>query len=170
MLHHAMKSYLAVFLVLTLSPAFCGHAFADDEDLPYVEIKKAKDLSSLAEQARESKKIIMLEVSSSDCSYCRLLEEEIIKPMIRSGDYKDSVLIRQLETDSFYTIKDFTGDETTSAGLAQSYKVKLTPTLLFLDADGKEVSERIRGVYSLDFFGGYVDDALAKGLKIIRQD
>jgi thioredoxin-related protein len=88
--------------------------------------------------------------------------------MIRSGDYKNTVLIRQLAMDSNATIKDFAGEETTPARLAQSYKIKLTPTLLFLDADGNEVADRIRGVYSLDFFGWYVDQALAKGLRAIR--
>jgi len=174
-----MKSYIAAFLLLNLSIVQCGRVYADDinnnhrtdnEGLPYVELEAVKDLSSLAAQARQSEKIIMLEVSASYCSYCGLLEEEIIKPMIRSGDYKNTVLIRQLEMDSFTTIKDFVGNETTAASLAQSYKVKITPTLLFLDANGKEVTERIPGVYSLDFFGAYVDEALAKGLETIRKN
>lgn len=101
---------------------------------------------------------------------CDVLEEEIIKPMLRSGDYENTVIIRSLEMDSFDTMKDFDGNDTTAAALAKTYKVKLTPTLLLLDVNGNEVAERIMGVYSLDFFGAYVDEALAKGLSVIKKE
>jgi len=165
-----MKTYITALLLFNFLFASGSTVFADDsDDLPYVEIKTVRDLSAIADQARRTGKIIMLEVSASYCSYCDLLEEEIIKPMLRSGDYKDSVLIRQLKMDNLSTIKDINGNDTTPAALAAAYHVKLTPTLLFLDADGNEVAKRIPGVYSLDFFGGYVDEALAKGLRTIRQ-
>lgn len=170
-----MKPYFFFLLAIIFSFAFGSVVFAADyddenESLPHVELKAVKDLSLLAAQAREDNKIILLEITASYCSYCALLEEEIIKPMLRSGDYEKTVLIRQLEMDSFYPVKDFAGNDTTPAELARKLKVKLTPTLLFLDADGNEVAERILGVYSLDFFGFYVDEALAKGLKRIRKN
>lgn len=174
-----MKSYIVACLLLNLSFVSCGivsadetngHQRTDEEGLPYVNLEVVRDFASLAMQARQSEKIIMLEVTASYCSYCGLLEEEIIKPMMRSGDYKETVLIRQLAMDGFSTVKDFAGDATTPARLAQQYKIKITPTLLFLDADGNEVAGRILGVYSLDFFGAYVDAALAKGLQSIREN
>jgi len=174
-----MKTYITACFLLNLSIVSCGSALAevindqqetDEEGLPYVRLEDVKDFSALAAEARQTEKIIMLEVTASYCSYCGVLEEEIIKPMIRSGDYDNTVLIRQLAMDSFYTIKDFAGNDTTPALLAQKYKIKITPTLLFLDADGNEVGERILGVYSLDFFGAYVDAALVKGLITMRKD
>jgi thioredoxin-related protein len=177
-MHKVMKSYIAAGLMLNLALVPCSDLFAadvkeqhrtDEAGLPYVQLEAVKDFFSLAVQARQSEKIIMLEVTASYCSYCGLLEEEIIKPMKRSGDYEQTVLIRQLAIDSFYTVKDFADNETTPASLAQKYKVKITPTLLFLDANGNEVAERILGVYSLDFYGAYVDAALATGLKVIRE-
>jgi len=167
-----MKSCIAACFLFNFAFVPCGAALADaindqqdtdEEGLPYVQIEAAKDFSSLATEARQSEKIIMLEVTASYCGYCGTLEEEIIKPMMRSGDYEKNVLIRQLEMDSPYMIKDFTGNEMTTAALAQEYKIKITPTLLFLDADGNEAAERIMGVYSLDFFGAFVDAAIVKG-------
>jgi thioredoxin-related protein len=178
-LYITMKTYITACFLLNLSVVSCGVALAEDindrqetdeEGLPYVQLEAVKDFSSLAFEARKSEKIIMLEVTASYCSYCGVLEEEIIKPMMRSGDYENTVLIRQLAMDSSYTIKDFAGNETTPAALAKKYKIKITPTLLFLNADGSEVTERILGVYSLDFFGAYVDAALVKGLIAIRQN
>lgn len=169
-----MKLYLPVLIALSLLIACSRFVLADDYDdsvsLPHVELKAVKDLSVLAAKAARDEQVIMLEVTASYCSYCTLLEEEIIKPMLRSGDYKKTVLIRQLEMDSYYPLKDFDGSETTPAELASKYKVKLTPTLLFLDANGNEVAERILGVYSLDFFGFYVDQALVKGLNVISEN
>lgn len=162
-----MKLTITVFISLCF--LFFSNSGTLADDLPYVEIKAVKDLSASSKQVRSYEKIVMLEVSASHCSYCDVLEEEIIKPMLRSGDYENTVIIRRFEMDSFDTMKDFDGNDTTAAALAKAYKVKLTPTLLFLDVNGNEVAERIMGVNSLDFFGAYVDEALAKGLSVIKK-
>ena len=112
----------------------------------------------------------MLAMSATYCDYCRTLEEEIIKPMLRSGDYEHNVLIRKLEIDSYASIRHFSGDTVTPARLARDFNVFVTPTLIFLDSRGQEVSERILGINSLDFFGAYVDDALIEGRQRILQN
>jgi len=158
--------HLLTFLLLTAATLKVN---ADDEDdLPFVQITSLRDLSSLSENAVRNDKIIMLEVSASYCEYCRTLEEEIIKPMLRSGDYTQDVFIRQLEIDDTYLITNILGEKTTPSELAEKLNIIITPTLIFLDGNGNEVSERIPGIYSLDFYGGYVDEALSDGLKLIR--
>jgi len=167
MINHRLF-YLLIFLLFT---TLTLHANGDDEDegdLPFVQITSLRDFSALSEDADSGNKIIMLEVSASYCDYCRTLEEEIIKPMLRSGDYTRNVLIRQLEIDASYLVNNISGEKTTPSKLAEKLKVKITPTLLFLDSHGNEVSERILGVYSLDFYGGYVDQAIINGLKKIN--
>jgi hypothetical protein len=47
--------------------------------------------------------------------------------------------------------------------------VYLTPTLVFLDGDGNEVSERIIGINTLEMYGGYVDEAINQGIKSINK-
>ncbi len=134
-----------------------------DHNLPYVEIIDVNDLQALGREAREQGKVIMLEMSASYCGYCKTLEENIIKPMLRSGDYSDYVLIRRLLIDSHYKLPDFNGSKTTPARFSQRRDVALTPTLLFLDGEGQEVSERILGVNTLEMYGAYVDAALLQG-------
>ncbi|VAW51377.1 hypothetical protein MNBD_GAMMA05-861 [hydrothermal vent metagenome] len=164
-----IKPLLFHLLTLLLLTTFSLHAVEyDEDDLPFVQISSLRNFSALSEEAANSNKIIMLEVSASYCDYCRILEEEIIKPMLRSGDYTKDVLIRQLEIDSAYLVNDVTGEKITSSEFAEKFKIKITPTLLFLDSGGNEVSERILGVYSLDFYGSYVDKALINGLKVIK--
>ena len=158
-------------LMLLLLSTHTLHANEDDEnedDLPFVQITSLRDFSSVSKDAASNNKIIMLEISASYCDYCRTLEEEIIKPMLRSGDYTKNVLIRQLEIDDTYLLNNISGEKITPSKLAEKLKIKITPTLLFLDSNGNEVSERILGVYSLDFYGSYVDEALINGLKVIN--
>ncbi|MCP4188556.1 MAG: thioredoxin fold domain-containing protein [Gammaproteobacteria bacterium] len=157
-------SGLLTFTIL----CFCGIAVVADESLPEVEIIEVEDFSQLAEQARVQQKLIMLEVSATYCSYCLKLEEEIIKPMLRSGDYDARVLIRKFDIDGFSESRDFSGSPITSAGLAQRWGIKVTPTIIFLNGQNQEVSERILGVNSLDYFGGFVDNAIDLGLAAIR--
>lgn len=165
-----MKLLSALFLLfLIFSHAHAVDYAKDDEELPFVSIQALKDFSTLSEEVRTHNKIIMLEVSASYCDYCYLLEEEIIKPMLRSGDYTDTVVIRQLEMDADDPLTDFSGVRTTHANIAKKYNIFLTPTLLFLDSQGNEVAPRILGVNSLDYFGSYVDEALLIGLSKIRK-
>jgi thioredoxin-related protein len=141
----------------------------DDElNLPYVVIQYATDFSELAEVARDENKIIMLEVSASYCGYCDLLEEEFIKPMLRNDYYSTVALIRKIDLDSYQTITDFAGNKTTPDVFARGLNVKLTPTILFFDGNGNEVSQRILGINSLDLYGGYIEDGLNNGLLKIK--
>jgi len=171
---YIMKPLLFILLAqLSFSVSAVGslpaqHQHDDDEDvLPYVKIKYVTDFSRLAEEARTENKIILLEVSASDCDYCDLLEEEFIKPMLRSGDYTD-ILIRKIDMDSFHMIKDFSSETTSPDEFTRDLKIKLTPTLLFFDGHGNEISQRILGINSLDLYGGYIDDALKTGLQKIK--
>lgn len=166
------KRFLFYFLLFHL---LTGKLYASDydddldemDDLPHVEILLLRDLQDLLEKAGKQKKIIMLEVSASYCDYCVILEDEIIKPMLRSGDYENKVFIRQLQADSYFTMIGLNGESTTHAELGELLNIQLTPTLIFIDSNASEISQRILGVNSLDFFGAYVDEAIDNGLKQI---
>lgn len=175
-MNYILKFPRALILLLLCLPqlaqAFDHEEYDEDDypqhDLPYVKIIEIADFESLSKQARKQGKVIMLEMSASYCGYCRTLEEEIIKPMLRSGDYTDNVLIRKLEIDSHYPMNNVSGDKTSPAELANHFDVFVTPTLIFLDGNGNEVSERILGVNSLDYYGAYVDEALEQGHQAIN--
>ena len=166
-LKYQKKHYIPLFFLLSILSVTTAFAYEESE-LPFVEIQSLTDFASTKEEALNSNKIIMLELSASYCGYCETLEEEIIKPMLRSGDYEDNVLIRQLKIDDTFLLKDTDGKQLTPAELAKKFNVNITPTLIFIDGKGNEVSKKIRGVYSLDFYGSYVDQAIDQGLKIIR--
>ena len=69
-------------------------------------------------------------------------------------------MMRETLIDPGVRINDFQGRSRSAADFARSYGVSLTPTLLFLDPQGKELTPRIVGVNTLEMFGLYLDAAI----------
>jgi thioredoxin-related protein len=103
---------------------------------------------------------MVLEFSSEDCTYCHRLEALFLLPMQRNADYDDKVLLRSISLDEGTSVIDFDGRSIATSEFATRYGVSLTPTLLFLDADGNEISERLVGIWSEDFYGGFIDNRI----------
>lgn len=130
----------------------------------------AEDLHADGREAERDCKPLLLEFSDTGCSYCRLLEEEVLDPTLLNRDYDRRVLMRKLLIDRHATLKDFDGRTRVDAGqLARRYKVRVTPTLLFVDARGQELAERMVGVTTLDMYGGYLDIALDTARNALRE-
>lgn len=110
-----------------------------------------------AAEARESGKPILLYISTTDCSFCRRLQRDVLDTMVSSGSYDEKVLMRKLVWDSGLPVADFTGQTMLPADLIHKLNVDVTPTLLFLNDQGKEVAERLVGYQNADFYWFYLD-------------
>jgi thioredoxin-related protein len=130
-----------------------------------VSMQQVADLRVEAEVARANKLVLMLEFSRDDCPYCRKLEALFLLPMQRNTGYDDKILVRMISLDDDEEVIDFEGQTLTTNEFAARFGVSLTPTLLFLNADGVEISERLVGIWSEDFYGVFIDDRIdtAKG-------
>ncbi len=118
---------------------------------------EVSDLREVARIARAQNLVVMLEFSSEYCAYCRRLEEFFLLPMQRNEDYDNRVLIRSISLDPHETVIDFDGRLLDTDRFAARYGVSLTPTLVFLNSDGIELSEKLVGIWSEDFYGAYID-------------
>lgn len=125
-----------------------------------VELEEVTDFQALSQQMKQNNLMLVLEFHAEHCLYCQQLEAEILKPMLISGDYNDLVAIKQLALDSEKPIIGFDGKPTSGAKLGKEMNIIVTPTLLFLNSEGKEVSERIVGINTPEMFGAYVDAAI----------
>ena len=134
-----------------------------------VSVPAVTDLQREGKLALKQDLPILLTFTSSICSYCDLLEEDFLQPMLLSGDYGDRVLIRKLVIDAGRTITDFNGEPSTADKLSSRYRVFVTPTLLFVDGNGTELAERILGINTPELFGGYLDDCIDTALERIRE-
>ena len=127
------------------------------------ELPAATDLSRDAASLQAQPRPVMLEFAARHCSYCDLLEREVLKPMMRNPQTRTQVLIRRIDLDSSTPLTDFHGLRVSPQAFAGRYDVDLTPTLVFVDGRGREIAPRLVGVYSLDFFGGFVDQRIEQG-------
>ena len=158
--------YAAVLLLATLvlAPVAPVHAAPAP-----VTLKQPKDLAQLGREARRRHLPILLMFGLTECSYCHLVAEDFLKPMLRSGDYTDKILIRRLDIDHRgAAITDFDGRPTTLGALADRYRVTVTPTVVFLGPEGQALASRMVGVTTPDYYGGYLDQHIDTALAKMR--
>lgn len=125
-----------------------------------VQVPVTTDLAELGRTAAERQLPILLVFSADHCTYCELLEQEILKPMLRSGDYTDKVLIRKVLLDRGDTLRDFDGQRVEAGNFATFRDVYVTPTMLFVDPRGRELAPRLVGINTVEMFAGLVDAAI----------
>ena len=133
-----------------------------------VRVPVAHDLQQEGRQAQSRQLPIMLTFSADDCSYCELLEEDFLQPMLLSGEYGDRAIIRKLILDDGSSVSDFSGRDIEATRLSDQYRVFVTPTILFIDGEGRELAERIVGINTPELFGGYLDACIDTALASIR--
>jgi thioredoxin-related protein len=160
-MRHAFSTFIATIL--------CLLSFQAAADSSVVVIPRATDLSQDAVIADKKRIPILVLFSAEYCEYCKIVETEFLKPMIYSGDYKDKVIIRMLRIDEPETLRNFQGKEVTVDEFAQQENAFLTPTLKLYDSSGTETVPNMVGINTVDFYGGYLDDAIEKSIQIIRQ-
>lgn len=148
-----MRKSLPIVLLSAL--VITGPAVADS-----VAMIQATDLRDEARIVRDNNLVLVLEFSSEYCAYCRKLEDLFLVPMQRNTEYDVKILIRSVSLDSFETLVDFDGRLLSTTEFASRYGVSLTPTLLFLNAEGTELSEKLVGIWSEDFYGGFIDNRI----------
>jgi len=165
------RGFLATLLVLTGLFSGAGTALDEDFDEDYeqlVELTEARDMSADGKLARRDGMPILLLVSQLTCPYCEQIKREILHPMVVAGDYKGELLIRELYMDTHGRIRDFKGQYVDNGQFAHGYGVYLTPTLLFLGPDGRELTKRMVGINTPEFYFYYVDQAIQSAIAALK--
>ncbi len=148
-----MRGFLLAVILTGLSVI----AFASGDAVEMIPIE---DLREEARLARQDNLVLVIEFSSEYCGYCRQLEELFLLPMQRNAGYREKVLIRYVSLDAYETLVDFDGRSMSTSEFASRYGVSLTPTLVFLNGEGVEMSEKLVGIWSEDFYGGFIDNRI----------
>lgn len=129
---------------------------------PEAGLPMARSLPDELARAIQHRQALVVMVSQDGCVFCRQARQSHLLPMHRAG-----TVIVQVDMRSAQTVLDFAGQTTTHAQLTRSWKVSVTPTLLFWGPGGKEVAERMQGAYLPDFYGAYLDERMAQGRKAL---
>lgn len=144
---------LLAFALALLSGCGTGRA-----DLP--EVEEARDLRADARLAETRGLPLLLAFSATYCGYCEQVEEWFLVPLLLAGYDEERILIRKVIVDSGHSLRDFAGKSVEGAELASRYQVRMVPTLVFVDAQGRELAERLVGLTTVDFYGGYLENSI----------
>ena len=164
------QQYLLNFLLIFVTLFCTSLVFGPDalSDISRYEVIEAKDLSKDATLARDQGLVILIEFASGSCEYCRLLEEEFLQPMLIDEDYSNKVIIRTVRLDGYESFIGFRGEPISPGQFASRYNIKVTPTMVFLNANGDELSEKLVGIWSVDYFSGYIDQRIDSAKRMIQ--
>jgi thioredoxin-related protein len=102
-------------------------------------------LRDAGRQAQAAGEPLLLLVSLPGCPYCELVRRNYLLPMRAEGLRAWQIDV----TDTQRTVRDFEERASTGAALAARWKAGFTPTVLFFDARGMELADRLVGMTSL---------------------
>ncbi len=134
-----------------------------------VELRQTRDFANQGAQEQQAGRAMLLMFSGEGCRFCTVVEEDFLKPMMRSGDYDELVSMHKVHLSSRTRLTDFDGQPTSGRELAERYGVFVMPTVVFVDGQGQEVAERRVGLMTEAYYGGYLDDSIREALRNIRQ-
>lgn len=138
------------------------------EEPDEVRVKEISDLTAEAREARDKRLPILLMFAADHCPYCHLVEDDFLEPMLRSGEYEQKVLIRKIDLDNFEDIKDFDGSIISPDELASRFDIRVTPTLVFIDHQGRQLAGKMAGLTTPDYYGGYIDQAIDTAIERLK--
>ncbi|HTD02563.1 thioredoxin fold domain-containing protein [Undibacterium sp.] len=116
-----------------------------------------------AAAARQHMPLILI-VSLPDCPYCEQVRRRHLVPM-----HKQGFIVRQVYINGESSVTGFDGKPLSQKQLALDYAVKAAPTVLFLDMQGRPLAAPIVGALLEDFYGAYLDEAIATAKQKLAQ-
>lgn len=121
-------------------------------------------LRAAALVAQSKSEPLVLLVSLPGCPWCELLRRNYLAPMRLDGLQAYQITVN----DRSLVVADFKNQANHGAGIAEAFQAKLTPTVLFLSADGTELAPRMEGVASVDLVGALLDARLLAARAALR--
>lgn len=121
----------------------------------------ATDLAADGRTAREKNQVLLVLYSRAGCSWCHKARTHSLVALSNDPTVRERVIVRQIDEDSPASLVDFAGRKTTHRAFARQQRVRLVPTVMFLDADGTSLAEPLVGFKGgVEFYDLYVRRSL----------
>jgi len=135
-----MRQLFIAFLMV-----FAVSAQAETRDpLSYFFQPKFADFHAELQTAREQgKKGIFLFFEMDDCPFCERMRSTILNQSDVQDAYRAKFLLYPIDVNGDTQMTDFQGKQTTEKAFALANRVRATPTMLFIDLDGKLVTRYV---------------------------
>lgn len=131
-------------------------------------IARASSLQDDGKRSRATGQPIIVFMSQKDCEFCHLLRTRVLIPMIRAGAFESNAILREVSLDPGTKLRDFDGEELSGRDFAARYEVFVTPTLLFLDSEGKKLADPIVGTSNIDLYEFYLKRAVDNSTEMLE--
>jgi thioredoxin-related protein len=148
--------------ILFLVAAFNCWSTVHADGLPVV-----KDFTVEAREAHQRQLPILVLFMSETCEYCETVLQEFLLPMQRNPEFKDKVILRQIESSSKDALIDFDGKPTTYSSFSSRHKVGGVPNVMLFDSNG-QVLTFIEGLLTVDFYYSFLVDAIDESLAKVK--
>jgi len=136
-------------------------------NLDFPEIKYIGSLSRESQLAFREGKVLLLYVSRPNCPYCEKLKNDVLFPLIRGGRFDEKMILREISLNDG-SVAGFDNKLATANEILANYEIVGTPTLLFLGENGHELTEKLSGYFSKDFYWSYFENAINRAYKKLR--
>jgi hypothetical protein len=131
-------------------------------------LTEARDLAADGKLAGARGVPLVVLYSRDDCNWCERVRREYLGPLWR--DPATEAVIRELHMDRATPLIDFQGRRTTSADFSREMKARFAPTVMFHGPDGAALAEAIVGFRLADFYGSYLQSAIADSQQQLRRE
>ena len=132
------------------------------------EIPQANNLSEIGRLSSQQEIPAVVFVSREACPYCRTLRDSILKPMLVAGKFEHKAILVEVSLDRIDPLTGFENSKMTAQAFGDYYRAGITPTLLFLDSEGREIGKRIVGISNLELYGFYLQKSIDEATRAIR--
>jgi TPP-dependent 2-oxoacid decarboxylase len=78
------------------------------------------------------------------------------------------MILVEISLERVETLTGFDSKQITAQEFGDFYKAGITPTLLFLDPDGREIGRRLVGIANLELYGHYLQESIDEAQLAIR--
>lgn len=127
------------------------------------------DLRSDGELASARGKPVVILFSFPGCVYCQVVRQNYLFPLVRDLPERQQPVIREIEINGSASFVGFQGEQISHQVFAQQYKVRVAPTVLFLDGAGALLAPPIIGGDTAGLYGGYLDNAFAEAAEKLNK-
>lgn len=154
-IRHALISLL---VIITQPPLFAAER----------EIPPANSFAEIGHLSVQQGIPVVVFVARDACPYCRTLRDQILKPMLVADKFAHRAILVEVSLDRVDPITGFENSQLTARDFGELYRAEITPTLLFLDSEGREIGRRLTGISNLELYGYYLQKSIDEALLAMR--
>lgn len=126
-----------------------------------------EDWQQLSSKSRANNLPIIVMIDQEDCPFCRRVEGEFFAAIFASGEFDDQALFGKMSINAGDSVIDQDGRTVLVESFLADLNTNFTPTILFLDADKTELTKKMVGLSTPDFYGFYLERAIKKSIKAL---